>query len=103
MIMKLYAAASVVALLATGAIAQDAQSGSHNPATKDSAVHTVASPAKGHSSFTESQAKGRLEKAGYSNIGALKKNDAGAWEGTASKDGKSVTVTLDYKGNVTAN
>jgi hypothetical protein len=93
---------ATAALMATGASAQDAQSGSHNPALKDSKVHSVAAPAKGHSSFTESQAKGRIAKAGYTGIGDLKKNDAGAWEGAATKDGKSVTVTLDYKGNVTA-
>jgi hypothetical protein len=93
---------AATALLATGAFAQDAQSGSHNPALKNSSVHAVASPAKGHSSFTESQAKGRIAKAGYGNVGDLKKTDAGAWEGSAMKDGKSVTVTLDYKGNVTS-
>jgi hypothetical protein len=89
-------------LMATGALAQDAQSGSRNPVVKDSQVHSVATPAQGHSSFTESQAKGRMAKAGYTSVGDLKKTDAGAWEGSATKDGKSVTVTLDYKGNVTA-
>ena len=89
-------------LLATGAFAQEAQTGSHNPAVKDSKAHDVGAPAKGHSSFTESQAKGRLAKAGYTNIADLKKTDAGAWQGSASKGGKSMTVTLDYKGNVTA-
>lgn len=89
-------------LLATGAFAQDAQTGSHNPAVKDSSVHHVGAPAKGHSSFTENQAKGRITKAGYANVTDLKKNDAGAWQGSASKGGKTVAVTLDYKGNVTA-
>jgi hypothetical protein len=93
---------AAVGLFAAGASAQDAQSGSHNPAIKDSKVHNVGTPAKGHSSFTEDQAKGRIAKAGYTNIAGLKKTDAGAWQGSASKGGKSVTVTLDYKGNVTA-
>jgi hypothetical protein len=89
-------------LLATGAFAQDAQTGSHNPAIKDSKVHKVAAPAKGHSSFTESQAQGRIAKAGYTQVMDLKKTDAGAWAGSAMKNGKKVTVTLDYKGNVTS-
>lgn len=100
--MKPYLFAAAAAFIATGALAQDAQSGSHNPATKDSKVHNVAAPAKGHSSFTENQAKGRLAKAGYTNVSDLKKDDSGAWQGTAMKDGKTVNVTLDYKGNVTA-
>ena len=92
---------AAAALLATSAVAQDAQSGSHNPAVKNSKVHPVAAPAKGHSSFTEAQARGRLEKAGYTNVSDLKKTDTG-WQGTATKNGKNAAVTLDYKGNVTA-
>jgi hypothetical protein len=101
--MKICLAAIIAGGLATGAFAQDAQSGSHNPAVKDSSTHVVASPAKGHSSFTETQAKKRIAKAGYSDIGDLKKTDAGAWTGTAMKSGQNVTVTLDYKGNISAN
>ena len=40
--------------------------------------------------------------AGYTDIGDLTKTDAGLWQGKAMRNGKSVTVTLDYKGNVTA-
>src|SRR6478736_1044211 len=88
-------------LLATSAVAQNEQAGSHNPAVKDSKVHDVAAPAKGHSSFTEDQAKGRIAKAGYTNVGDLKKTDLG-WQGTATKGGKNVALTLDYKGNISA-
>jgi hypothetical protein len=95
-------AALATATLTTGAFAQEAQTGSHNPAIKDSTVHSVAAPATGHSSFTEDQAKGRIAKAGFTNIGDLTKTDAGAWQGAAMKRGKKVTVTLDYKGNVTS-
>jgi hypothetical protein len=100
--MKVMIMAAVAALAGTAALAQDGQAGSHNPAVKDSKVHHVAAPAKGHSSFTEGQAKGRIAKAGYTDIGDLTKTDAGLWQGHAMKGGKSVTVTLDYKGNVTA-
>lgn len=91
------------ALATTGAAAQSSgQSGSHNPVVKDGTAHHVAKPAKGHSSFTESQAKGRLTKAGYTDISDLKGTRNGAWQGMAMKDGKKVAVTLDYKGNITA-
>jgi len=100
--MKVMIMAAVAALAGTAALAQDGQAGSHNPAVKDSKVHHVAAPAKGHSSFTEGQAKGRIAKAGYTDIGDLTKTDAGLWQGHAMKGGKAVTVTLDYKGNVTA-
>lgn len=100
--MKLYAFAAAAAMIAAGASAQNAQTGSHNPAIKESKVHKIAAPAKGHSSFTERQAKGRITKAGYTSISDLRKNNAGAWQGKAMKGGKPVMITLDYKGNVTS-
>jgi len=33
----------------------------------------------------------------------LAKDDQGIWRGTASKNGKSVKVSLDYKGNISEN
>jgi len=100
--MKFIMMVAIAAAAGTGALAHDGQAGSHNPAIKDSKVHNVAAPAKGHSSFTEGQAKGRIAKAGFTDIGDLTKTDAGLWQGKAMKDGKPVTVSLDYKGNVTA-
>ena len=91
--------AAAVLVAAGSAGAQEAQS-SHNPAVKDSAPHSVMAPAKGRNSFTEGQAKKRLAKAGYV-ADALTKDADGAWTGTATKAGKSVTVMLDYKGNIT--
>lgn len=95
------AAVSAVALLASGAGAQSGQTGSHNPALKNGAPHAVATPAHGANSFTQSQARGRFAKAGYTGVSKLTKHD-GLWQGTAMKGGKSATVMLDYKGNVTA-
>jgi hypothetical protein len=57
---------------------------------------------EGKNSFTESQAKERIAEAGYTDVGALKLDDKGIWRTTASKDGKSVDVGLDYQGNVVA-
>jgi hypothetical protein len=35
-------------------------------------------------------------------VSELRKDDQGVWRGTAMKDGKSVTVSVDFQGNVTA-
>ena len=93
-------ATTVAACLATSAFAQ-ADTGSHNPAIKNSAAHTTKDAAKGRNSFTESQAQGRIEKAGYTDVSKLVKNENGVWQGAAMKDGAKVNVGLDYKGNVT--
>jgi hypothetical protein len=58
--------------------------------------------ASASNSFTESQAKGHIEKAGYGNVAGLTKTPDGLWTGTATKDGKPVTVAVDFKGAVTA-
>jgi hypothetical protein len=92
--------AALATTLATGAFAQ-ANTGSHNPAVKKATVHTTEMAAKGRNSFTESQARGRIEKAGYAEVGKLAKNRNGVWQGSATKDGGKVNVALDYKGNVT--
>jgi len=57
---------------------------------------------KGANSFTEGQAKSRLEGAGLSDVTDLKKDDQGVWRGKAKRNGKSVTVGFDYKGNIAA-
>lgn len=91
---------AAAAAIATGALAQ-ADTGSHNPAVKSATPHTTVMAAKGRNSFTESQARGRIEKAGYADVSKLAKNTNGVWQGTATKDGAKVNVALDYKGDVT--
>ncbi len=54
----------------------------------------------GANSFTENEAKARIERAGFSNVSGLKKDDNGIWRGTASMNGKTTPIGLDYKGNV---
>jgi hypothetical protein len=97
---KQFFAAAAACVLASGAYAQ-ADSSSHNPAVKDASAHTTAAAAKGRNSFTESQAQGRIAKAGYTAVSKLTKNENGVWQGTAMKGGAKVNVGLDYKGNVT--
>jgi hypothetical protein len=59
-------------------------------------------PVEGRNSFTEGQAKSRIESNGFANVNNLKKDDNGVWRGKAMKDGKSVDVSLDFQGNVVA-
>ncbi len=57
---------------------------------------------KGANSFTEGQAQSRIESAGFSGVTGLKKDGDGIWRGQATKDGKSMAVGFDYKGNLAA-
>jgi ABC-type phosphate transport system substrate-binding protein len=117
------ASAAVVALFGATAIAQTntqgsgssasqpmtqsgstgANSGTSNPAVN---VKPAGSPEStgavqpGANSFTEGQARSRIEAQGYTNISELKKDDQGMWRGRAMRNGSSVNVMLDFKGNV---
>ncbi|WP_369062008.1 hypothetical protein ABOZ73_07490 [Caulobacter sp. 73W] len=61
-----------------------------------------AGPTPGANSYTADQARAALEKAGYTDISVLNQNENGLWQAAAVKDGKSVNVSIDYKGAVTA-
>ncbi|MDO8410112.1 MAG: hypothetical protein Q7S93_08625 [Phenylobacterium sp.] len=54
----------------------------------------------GANSFTEAQARGAIEKAGYTEVGALTQNAEGMWQGTAMQSGAPVQVSVDYRGEV---
>src|SRR4026209_2937033 len=79
------------------------------PANRDAntpAVNTPNSPPNpgapvaGANSFTEGQAKSRIETRGFTNVTGLEKDSAGVWRGTATQGGKSVKVSVDFQGNV---
>ena len=94
----------VLAFIAGGAMAQSppAQNGPQNSVINksDSTNRQVTAPVQGRNSFTEGEAKSRIEKMGFTNVGKLAKDDNGVWRGQAMKDGKQVDVSLDYQGNV---
>ena len=94
--------ASFAVLLASSAFAQTppAQSGPNNNAINTTGQNNSNAPVAGSNSFTESQAKSRLEGAGYSNVTELKKDDNGVWRGKASKSGSAAAVSVDFQGNV---
>ena len=61
---------------------------------------TTAAPVAGANSFTEGQARSRIEERGYSKVMDLKRDEHGVWRGMATKDGKPTPVALDYQGNI---
>ena len=76
-----------------------AASGDRNQAVATTGEDAM-EPASGASSFTEGQARGRIEDKGFTAVTGLTKDDNGVWRGTATKDGGSAQVWMDYKGNV---
>ncbi len=102
---NLILAAAFVSATSVSAVAQTAPSTNSNgdtPAIATPDSKNATAPVEGANSFTESQAKERIEKAGYSEVNDLKKDDKGIWNASGMKDGKSVSITLDYQGNVVA-
>lgn len=83
---------------AGGAVSPPEANGAINAdANKDSADTAAAS-----NSFTEGQAKGHIENAGYTDVSDLTKTPDGLWTAKAKKGGKPVDVAVDFKGAVTA-
>ncbi len=78
---------------------QAAASGENNQAIATTNA-TAAQPAHGSNSFTAAQARGKIQDKGFANVTDLKKDDGGVWRGKAQKNGQTVSVWLDYKGNV---
>ena len=97
---------AILALMGGSATAQTqtppANPGPNNPAVNTTGTNNPGAPVAGANSFTEGQAKSRIESSGYGNVTDLKKDDSGVWRGKAQKDGKSVNVSLDFQGNVVA-
>ena len=100
----IYGASIILALTAGIAIAQTppANNGPNNNAVNSGNGNNPGAPVKGANSFTMGQAKSRIEARGYSQVQGLKKDDNGVWRGTATKDGKSAAVSVDFQGNVVA-
>jgi periplasmic protein CpxP/Spy len=105
-----FATLAILSTLATAAVAQSSttqpmnnSSGSSNPAVTHKPAdspQTTGAGEPGANSFTEAQARSRLEAQGFGNVTELRKDDQGIWRGKAQKDGKSVSVGIDYKGTV---
>lgn len=77
--------------------ATDAQT----PAVATPDTTNPAAPVPGANSFTEGQAKARMEEKGYSDVTGLTKGEDGIWTASAMKSGKAFEVKLDFQGNIT--
>lgn len=87
---------------AQGKAGATAYSGPSNPAVKTTNENTesAAGPVAGANSFTESEARARLQSRGFTNVSGLSKDKNGIWRGRAQKGSQAVNVSLDYQGNV---
>jgi hypothetical protein len=61
------------------------------------AATTDSKPAARGAIFNEKQARTHLLHLGYSNVSGLTKDENGVWHGSATKDGKTLTVAVDLK------
>ncbi|NEJ73393.1 PepSY domain-containing protein [Rhizobium phaseoli] len=97
--------AALLGASALSALAQTAPAATNDgktPAVATPGSNNATAPVEGANSFTEGQAKDRIEKAGYTEIKDLKKDDKGIWMASGMKDGKAVVIALDYQGNIVA-
>ena len=93
--------AAIAAVVSLAAVSS-ASAQTTPPASSPPASTTQGAPMPGANSFTEAQAKERMEKAGFSQVNNLKKDDQGIWRASAMQGGKQVNVALDFQGNVVA-
>ena len=89
--MKQLLATAVITVLvgAGGAFAQTAAPSANpnasTPAVASPNANNPGAPAAGANSFTEAQAKSRIEKAGYTNVSGLSKDKDGIWKGRSEE------------------
>lgn len=100
-------ASDTTAAAADASASATAPGGAVSPPAANDAVDTGATtsdamPEAASNSFTEGQAKGHIENAGYTEVTGLTKGADGMWTAQAKKDGKTMAVSLDFKGAVTA-
>jgi opacity protein-like surface antigen len=102
--MKRLLAMSALALLVTTTAFAQAPAAKDTPGNNavNSDQKNSNAPVAGRNSFTEGQAKSAIEKAGYSGVTDLKKDDNGVWRGKASKAGSATAISVDFQGNVNA-
>jgi hypothetical protein len=96
---KLLIASLIASATSFGALAQTSTT---SPAPAPAPADANA-PLPGANSFTEGQAKSRLEANGYTNVTGLAKDDKGVWKGKATHSGAQVNVSVDYRGNIVRN
>ena len=103
--MRMITMAALLALAAgTPALAQKpANPDANTPPVATPSTKNPNAPVEGANSFTEGQARARIEKEGFSKVTDLKKDPKGVWRGRAMRNGKTVNVSVDFQGNVATN
>ncbi|WP_396594509.1 hypothetical protein [Brevundimonas sp. R86498] len=101
--MRFRANITLPALLAAASLAacsesEEPRNAAINP---DLNTNTTGTQTEGANSFTEDQARGHAENAGYTNVSPMTKTEDGLWQGTATLNGEPVNVSVDYRGAVT--
>ena len=89
--MRTYLAiAAIAAMITSTAIAQPANRDANTPAVNTpNTPPNPGAPVAGSNSFTEGQAKSRIELNGFANVSELRKDDQGVWRGKASRTAKA--------------
>ncbi|MCW8088104.1 hypothetical protein [Sabulicella glaciei] len=54
----------------------------------------------GSNSFTEGQARSRMEDVGITNVGELRRDDRGFWVGRGTHGGSQTDVAMDFRGRI---
>ncbi len=70
--------------------------------TTPSIIVEAATLEAGANSFTESQAKGRFEAAGFSGVQGLSKDEAGFWRARGTRNGMATDLAMDFHGHIAA-
>jgi hypothetical protein len=96
----LLACIGLLAVTAASAQNPQAKDGPNNNTVNSPGQNNSNAPVAGRNSFTEGQAKSKIEDAGYSNVTELKKDDNGIWRGKAKKGDSTMPVSVDFQGNV---
>lgn len=73
-----------------------------NPAIDTAETSQQETLTPGANSFTEDQARAAIEGQGYTAVGTLTQSEAGIWSAPATREGAQTTVSVDYRGVVTA-
>jgi putative membrane protein len=94
-------AGAIAVTMTTPVFAFDAQAATPEPSTETTGSINRVPLLPGENSFTEGQAKDRIEGAGFTNVSALMLDQQGIWRGKAVKGSTPVSVGMDFKGTVT--
>ncbi len=94
---------SMVLVLAAAAALAACGNGSTDTGLSENEAVNADEVAEGANSFTEDQARNRLITLGYAAPTTMTMTESGAWRAvTRDPSGNTVTVLIDYRGNVAA-